>query len=96
MRRLTNLVIKDCHVSDASAATIIQSSLGGWASKLRRIDLSGIEMGPKFIEQLQICFTENPDSLKELIMSRLKLNISIGRLTKTLQGAKALQYLDLS
>ena len=55
MDKLENLVLKDCNVSDTSAAIIIQSSLGGADTKLRRIDLSGIEMGIHFIKRLRKC-----------------------------------------
>lgn len=53
-------------------------------------------MGKKFIAALRQALKENPKSLKELSMKRIKVQLSIGKLTETLQHAQALEYLDIS
>ena len=45
------LKMKFCNLADEAAANIIESTLGG-ASKLRKIDFTGIQMGEKFIAKL--------------------------------------------
>ena len=44
MQNLETIELRDCNLNDQSAAVILQSSMG-LGSKVRRLDLSGIEMG---------------------------------------------------
>jgi hypothetical protein len=59
MQRIT---MKNCNLTDFSAAAIVDSSLGK-NSSVRKIDFTGIEMGPQFINSLKNVLEQDPRCL---------------------------------
>ena len=75
--------MKNCGLSDKSAAAIIDSSLGK-NSNVHKIDFTGIEIGPEFVNSLKKVFEQDPKCLRELILSSVKPLVTLGSLFEAL------------
>ena len=85
----------NCNLSDVSAAAIVESSLGK-NNKLRKLDFTGVEMGPEFIKAMKKAFSQDPKCLEELVLASVKPLASMEALSEALIMSENLQYLDIS
>ena len=86
--------MNNCNLTDQAAALLVQSTLSK-DKVLKKLDFSGIEMGPKFIEAMKNAFTENPNCLEALILTGVKPVVSMGALSEAIILSKNLTYLDI-
>ena len=95
LKDMEKLIMKNCKLTDQSAALMIKGALGGHSS-LRHIDFTGIYMGRHFVNTLAEILKAFPNCLEELILADLRPTVSIGDLIDALMHAESLEYLDLS
>ena len=84
----------DCNLTDAAAAMIVDSVLGG--TPTRSLDFKGIEMGREFIKSLRKALKNDPECLEELGMAGVRPQVSMSLLIHALEPCKNLTYLDLT
>jgi Leucine-rich repeat (LRR) protein len=63
---------------------------------LRKIDFTGVEMGPEFIKALKNSFKLDPKCLEELILAEVKPLATMEALAEALIMSENLLYLDVN